>query len=70
MRVKIQTKQEMMENHAASENEARNAIDLFNMLRPCLKVTKLGRVETIYGDKTPLGLYLTLRHHINWRKET
>ena len=43
------------------ETDRQTAIghDIINML--FLKVKKNGRVDTTWGDKTPLGLYLTLQ---------
>ena len=37
--------------------EATRAFAMFEMLRPGLKIKKNGRVDTINGDKTALGLY-------------
>lgn len=44
----------------ATAEEAEKAYELFEMLKPGLKVKKNGRVDTRWGDKTPLGLYRTI----------
>jgi hypothetical protein len=41
----------------ATQEEAEKATAMFDLLRPGLKVKGNGRVDTSYGDKTPLGLY-------------
>jgi hypothetical protein len=46
-----------MVNLGATETEAENALSLFILLQPGLKVKRNGRIETAWGDKTPLGLY-------------
>jgi hypothetical protein len=53
-----------MINAGATKDEAENALKLWEMLRPGLKVKKNGRVDTAWGDKTPLGLYRTIGSHI------
>ena len=40
--------------------EAMKALDLFELLRPGLRIKK-GRIETTYGDKTVLGLYRSVK---------
>jgi len=60
--MKVQTIAEMIEQ-GATEEEARQANNLFQLLRPCLKVNKVGRFDTTAGDKTVLGLYRTLKHY-------
>jgi hypothetical protein len=59
-----QTIFEEMINAGATKDEAENALKLWEMLRPGLKVKKNGRVDTAWGDKTPLGLYRTIGSHI------
>lgn len=44
----------------ATEEEAKRACDLFFMLQPGLKLKRNGKIDTIQGDKTPLGLYRTI----------
>lgn len=41
----------------ASLTEAEKAYTLFQALRIGMKVKKNGRIDTAYGDKTPLGFY-------------
>lgn len=41
----------------ATEKEALQALSLFFILKPGLRVKKNGRVDTLVGDKTPLGLH-------------
>lgn len=50
------TRQEM-ENAGATPAEIDGALELFELLKPGLKVKRNGRVDTSCGDKTPLGLY-------------
>jgi hypothetical protein len=45
----------------ASREEAKGAFELFKLLRPGLKVKRNRRVYTTAGDKTPLGLYRTIK---------
>ena len=45
----------------------RRSITLIELLH--LKVKKNGRVETTWGDKTPLGLYRTVAGVINKGEE-
>ena len=61
--MKTQTIEEMIES-GASEAEAKRASELFDLLRPGLKVKRNGRVDTAWGDKTPLGLYRTIERII------
>jgi hypothetical protein len=61
--MKTQTIEDMI-NKGADKQEAENALKLWEMLRPGLKVKKNGRVDTAWGDKTPLGLYRTIGSHI------
>lgn len=61
--MKTQTIEDMI-NQGADKQEAENALKLWEMLRPGLKVKKNGRVDTALGDKTPLGLYRTIGSHI------
>lgn len=59
--MKPQTKAEMIET-GATEEEAEAALQLFEMLRPALRIIKEnGRIETMAGNKSVLGLYRTLR---------
>ena len=48
----------------ASKREAEEAMELFNLLKPGMKIKRNGRVDTSIGDKTPLGLYRTLKAEI------
>lgn len=57
--MKTQTIDEMLDA-GATDDEARNATELFNLLRPGLKVKRNGRIDTAGGDKTPLGLYRSI----------
>jgi hypothetical protein len=61
--MKAQTIEDMM-NQGATKGEAENAFKLWKMLKPGLKIKKNGRVDTAWGDKTPLGLYRTIGSHI------
>jgi hypothetical protein len=61
--MKIQTIEEMIEA-GATPDEAANAMKLWNLLRPGLKVKSNGRVGTDFGDKTPLGLYRSIGSNI------
>jgi len=61
--MKTQTLEQMIEAGATKE-EAEAAVNLWGLLRPGLKVKKNGRVDTEFGDKTPLGLYRTIGSHI------
>lgn len=56
---KTQTIEDMVDE-GASQNEARAAWECFEMLKPALKIKPNGRVDTMWGDKTPLGLYRTI----------
>lgn len=58
--MKIQTREEMIQ-FGASPEEANKAVRLFEILRAGLRINERGLVETCYGDKTPLGLYRTIR---------
>jgi len=60
--MKTQNKDEMLQA-GATEREAVEALALFELLRPGLKVKRNGRVDTLDGDKTPLGLYRTISKH-------
>jgi hypothetical protein len=53
---KHQTVEEMIKM-GATVPEAVRAAYLFGILQPGLKVKRNGRVDTLVGDKTPLGLY-------------
>jgi hypothetical protein len=59
----IQTINDMIEA-GATEDEAERAVKLFELLRPGLRVKRNGRVDTMHGDKYPLGLYRTIRNRI------
>ena len=50
-----------LRQYADSEPEARVAEMLLTVLRPGLKVKRNGRIDTTWGDKTPLGWYRTIR---------
>lgn len=54
-----QTIPQMIDAGATME-EAAGATELFELLRPGLRVKRNGRVATAEGDKTPLGLYRTI----------
>jgi hypothetical protein len=54
-----QTVEDMVDAGATSD-KARAAKDLFDMLRPGLRVKRNGRIDTRYGDKTVLGLYRSI----------
>jgi hypothetical protein len=58
--MKTQTKEEMLAL-GATEAEANATLELFRVLRPCLKVKANGRIELTHGDKTVLGFYRTVR---------
>lgn len=58
--MRTQTMQDMIDA-GATKMEAAKAKDLFDLLRPGLKVKRNGRVDTSWGDKTPLGLYRTIQ---------
>ena len=58
--MKTQSVEEMVEAGATQE-EAEKAFELFEILRPGLRVKRNGRVGTSQGDKTPLGLYRTIK---------
>ena len=61
--MKTQTIKDMVKQ-GATLDEAKNAFELFAILRPGLKVKQNGRIDTTCGDKTPLGLYRTIGSHI------
>jgi len=62
MATAIQTKQDMIKNYEATEEEANKAMELWSLLNPCVKVQKNGRVQTMNGDFTPLGLYRAVKN--------
>jgi hypothetical protein len=62
--MKIYWKIEDMINKGADKQEAENAMKLWELLSPGLKIKSNGRVNTAVGDKTPLGLYRTIGSHI------
>lgn len=57
--MKTQSIDEMIKAGATQE-EAENALKLFELLRPGLKIKRNGRIDTSGGDKTILGLYRTV----------
>lgn len=63
-----------MRRWGATEQEINDTLDLYRILKPCLKVKANGRFETDDGDKTPLGLYRSLKRffeiciHVEGRK--
>jgi hypothetical protein len=57
---KHQTVEEMVKM-GATIPEAVRAAYLFGILRPGLKVKRNGRVDTLVGDKTALGLYRLIK---------
>jgi hypothetical protein len=63
MKAKVQTIQDMVDV-GATLTEAQNAMQLWKLLRPALKVGANGRVDTTEGNKTPLGFYRTIRSFI------
>lgn len=54
--MKTQSVEEMVKAGATQE-EAEKAFELFKILRPGLLVKRNGRIDTTWGDKTPLELY-------------
>jgi len=62
----MQTIEQMMTTGGATEKEAKQAIKIWELLEPCLKIRDNGRVRlkfkargrdgTEISDKTPLGL--------------
>jgi hypothetical protein len=50
-----------MINAGATPKEANAALALMLFLRPSLRIKVNGRIDTIEGDKTTLGLYRTLK---------
>lgn len=58
--MKQQTIEEMI-IAGATPTEARQAAVLLETLRPGLRVKRNGRVDTTGGDKTELGLLLTVK---------
>lgn len=56
---KVQSIDDMIKLGADKE-EAKNAYKLYELLEPCLKIVKNGRIETSVGSKTLLGLYRTI----------
>jgi hypothetical protein len=61
--MKTQTIDEMILAGATKE-EAEKAHQLFEMLKPGLKIKNNGRIDTAFGDKTTLGLYRMIGSHI------
>jgi hypothetical protein len=62
----FQTLEEMLKLGATGE-EAVKALGLFMILHPALKTKNVVgniRIDTIYGDKSPLGLYRLLKEEI------
>jgi hypothetical protein len=59
MNKKVQTVEEII-TLGISKSDAEKAIKLWKILEPCLKIKPNGRVNTSSGDKTVLGLYLTI----------
>ena len=62
-KMKTQTIDEMILAGATKE-EAEKAHQLFEMLKPGLKIKNNGRIDTVFGDKTTLGLYRMIGSHI------
>ena len=63
--MKVQTIEEI-KKEAYSESEAQNAINLYELLKPVLKVKREnGRFELAGGDKTILGLYRSVKRIID-----
>lgn len=50
-----------IEEAADDAQEAEKAVILLSVLYPALRWKKNGRVDTLNGDKTPLGLYRTIK---------
>ena len=46
----------MMTTGGATEKETKQAILVWKLLEPCLKLGRNGRVLTAIGTRTPLGL--------------
>lgn len=55
-KMKTQTFDDMI-NVGATKDEARIAIAVFSVLKPCLKIKSDGKIRTLWGEKTPLGMY-------------
>jgi hypothetical protein len=55
----IQTINDMI-RAGATEDEAKRATMVFELLRPGLKIMRNGTVETSWGSKSVLGLYRTI----------
>lgn len=62
--MKTRTIKEMITLDGATPEEAKAAFDLLELLRPGLRIKKNGRIDTAHGDKTPLGLYRTIKNNI------
>lgn len=54
------TIREEMQNAGATEDEINGAMELLDLLSPCLKKSRNGRYMTTGGDKTLLGLYRSI----------
>ena len=65
--MKTQSVEEMVKAGATQE-EAAKAFELFEFLRPGLRVKRNGRVDTTWGDKTPLGLYQVIKRVFEEKK--
>lgn len=56
----MQTQTQML-NMGASPLEAKNAMNLFKLLKPGLLINENGNIETSIGQKSILGLYRLLK---------
>jgi len=63
MNKKTQTYDEMIMT-GATPDEAKKALELFELLFPSLKIKSNGWVYTTLGYKTPLGLYRAIGSRI------
>jgi len=67
--MKTQSIEEMVQA-GATEHEAGEAFQMFEFLKPGLRIKKNGRVNTTMGDKYPLGLYRTIINEIEKGKKS
>ena len=49
----------------ATEEEARTAVIFLNTVSPGLKWKKKDRIDTEWGEKTPLGYFRTVKRLVN-----
>ena len=60
----MQTIEQMMTTGGATEKEAKQAIKVWELLAPCLKIGRNDRVLTAIGTKTALGLLRSIVREI------